>query len=194
MSHLETAAQTARENLDFVAGKVRPRRRPPGDSLIYFLWAILVPIGFALPDFAPRVTGVYWFVAGILGGLASMWLGARAERQAGTVNREVGRRYGWHWCIGAVGFFLAALPMFTGAIDWSQGASLFLLVGGIIYLLAGVHLDRGMLPSGVLMLVAYVVLLTTHLPYVWTVSGLVIAVALAWVGFCTLYRKTPVMQ
>ncbi len=177
---------TTRENLDYVASTVRRHGRDPQDAYIYFLWAILVPIGFALPDFAPRVAGPYWFIAGISGGLLSWWLGVWGARRRGAVDRELGRRYGWHWGIAALGFFLAALPMMAGVIDVAHGATLFLLVGGLVYLLAGVHLDRGILPGGVLMLVAYVVLIFTNLPYVWTVTGLVIAVALAVSGFRAL--------
>lgn len=182
MSQLESA----RANLDYVASTLRRHSRTPGDAYIYFLWMVLVPVGFALPDFAPRAAGPYWFVAGIGGGLLGWWLGARGERRRGVVDRDLGRRHGWHWGIAALGFFLAALPMFTGTIDVAHGASLFLLVGGLVYLLAGVHLERGILPSGVLMLVAYVVLLVTRLPYVWTVTGLVIAVALGLAGLRTL--------
>lgn len=186
MSQLETA----RENLDYVASTLR-RAAPasPQDATIYFLWAVLVAIGFALPDFAPQFAGPYWFVAGIGGGLLSWWLGARGAKRAGVVDRDLGRRYGWHWIIGGLGFILAALPMATGVIDPANGASLFLLVGGILYLLAGVHLDRGIAPSGALMLAAYVVLLVAHPPYVWTVTGLVIAVALVWAGFRALHAE-----
>lgn len=181
-----TQVQSTRETLDYVASAMRRGRRAPGEAPIYFLWAVLVPIGFAMADFAPRLVGLYWLLAGIGGGLASMWLGASGARRRGMVDRELGHRYGWHWAVGGVGFMLAALPMATGVIDVGHGASLFLLVGGVTYLLAGVHLDRGIAPSGALMLVAYVVLLLTHLPYVWTVSGLVIAVALLWSGLATL--------
>lgn len=182
MSQLDTA----RQDLDYVASAIRRSDRPTGDAPIYFLWAILVPIGFALPDFAPRFAGAYWFVAGIGGGLLSWWLGNRSARLRGKVDRELGRRYGFHWLIGGVGFILAALPMVLGVIDPANGPSLFLLVGGIIYLYAGLHLDRGILPSGIVMLVAYVLLLTAKPPYLWTITGLVIAAALAWGGWRAL--------
>ena len=190
MSQLESA----RDNLDYVASTLRRREPAAGDAPIYFLWAILVPIGFALPDFAPGVTGLYWMTAGIGGGLLSWWLGKRAALRSGVVDRDLARRYGWHWSIGGLGFLLAALPMMVGVIDPANGSSLFLLVGGLVYLLAGVHLERGIIPSGVLMLVAYVVLLVAHPPYVWTVTGLVIAAALAWVGFSVLRSEARARQ
>lgn len=190
MSQLESA----RDNLDYVASAMRRVDQSPGDAPIYFLWAILVPIGFALPDFAPGVTGLYWMIAGIGGGLLSWWLGKRAAQRAGMIDRDLARRYAWHWSIGGLGFILAALPMMLGVIDPANGSSLFLLVGGIVYLLAGIHLDRGILPSGALMLAAYVVLLVAHPPYVWTVTGLVIAAALAWAGFNVLRGHAQARQ
>ena len=51
--------ESVRENLDYVASSVRRNERAPGEAAIYFLWAVLVPIGFALPDFAPRLAGPY---------------------------------------------------------------------------------------------------------------------------------------
>lgn len=175
--------ESVREDLEYVASAVRREDRPLCNPAIYFLWAVLVPIGFALADFAPRLAGAYWFVAGIGGGVLSWWLGARADRHCGVNNRALGRRYGLHWLIAAIGFMLAALPMATGLIDPANGASLFLLVGGLTYALAGVHLDRGILPSGMLMLAAYVALLLFHPPYVWTLAGIIIAISLAWTAF-----------
>ena len=50
----------------------------------------------------------------------------------------------------------------------------FLLVAGLAYALAGVHLERPMLWSGLIMLAAYVMLNMFALPYTWTITGLVI--------------------
>jgi hypothetical protein len=182
MAHTETA----REDLAYVASAMRRESCSPGNPSIYFLWAVLVPIGFSLTDFVPQLTGAYWFVAGIGGGLASWWLGARDARRCGINDLALARRCGLHWIIAALGFLLAALPMATGVIEPANGASLFLLVGGLTYALAGIHLERGILPSGILMLAAYVALLLFHPPHLWTIAGIVIAISLAWSGFATL--------
>ena len=171
-----------RQDLDYVATAVRQHDRPIGVPAIYFMWAAIVVVGFALPDFLPYAAGPFWFVAGISGGLLSWWLGARQDRKFGINDKALGLRYGYHWMIAGVGFFLSALPMFAGQVELAAGTSSLLLVGGLVYALAGVHLDRPLLWSGLLMLAAYVVLVLFSPPYVWTITGIAIAVSLVWAG------------
>ena len=76
-----TSAEQLKHDLDYVANAVRRHDRPLGPPAVWFLWALLVPIGFALPDFAPRSAGAYWFFAGIGGGLVSWWLARGEARQ-----------------------------------------------------------------------------------------------------------------
>ena len=167
-----TSADQIKQDLDYVASAVRRQDQCTGVPAIYFLWAGIVLVGFALPDFRPQLAGAVWLVAGIGGGLLSWWLGDVA----------LGRRYGMHWTIGGVGFFLSALPMITGAGDPGQVVSNFLLVAGLVYALAGVHLERPLLWSGLLMLASHLVLVLFAPPYTWSITGLVIAVALTWSG------------
>ena len=54
------------QDLDYVAAAVRRHDASLGVPAIYFLWAVLVPVGFALPDLAPGIAGPYWLVAGIV--------------------------------------------------------------------------------------------------------------------------------
>lgn len=178
-----------RDDLDYVANTVRRQENSNGVPAIYFLWAVIVLVGFALPDFASYAAGPFWFVAGIGGGLLSWWLGERAGRKAGINDKALGRRYGWHWMIGGVGFFLAALPMIVGRVSPTMGTAAFLLVGGIIYALAGIHLERPLLWSGLLMLAAYVVMVVFAPPYVWTITGVVIALSLVWAGWSASRRQ-----
>ena len=180
-----TKTEQLQQDLDYIAGAVRRRDRPAGVPAIYFLWAAIVAIGFALPDFAPRLAGPFWVVSGMGGGLLSWWLGARDEKRHGIRDVELGRRYGLHWSIAGVGFLLSALPMFTGDVSIGTGVSNFLLVAGMTYALAGVHLERPLLWSGLLMLVAYAVLTVFSLPYTWTITGLVIGLSLLWAGLAT---------
>ena len=169
------------QDLDYVAAMVRRRDTDLGTPSIYLLWAVLVLIGFALPDFAPNAAGPYWFVAGIGGGVLSWWLGVRDDRRHGVNDRELGKRYGLHWGIGGLAYFLTALPMFVHGPSDSAAAG-FLLTTGIIYSLAGVHLVRALLWSGLLAFAGYAALITLSLPYVWTISGVLIATGLATSG------------
>jgi hypothetical protein len=180
-----------RDDLDFVSRVARHNDQPLGVPAIYFLWAVLVAVGFALPDFAPHVAGPYWLVAGIGGGLLSWWLGDRHARKAGFSNKALGRRYAMHWTLGGVGFLLAALPFFTGRGELAMVTGSFLLVAGLVYALAGVHLERPLLWSGLLMLAGYAVLQIFTPPWLWTITGIVIAISLLWAGLAAQRQSLP---
>ena len=183
-----SSADQIQQDLDYVASAVRRQDRATGVPSIYFLWAGIVLVGFALPDFRPQYAGAFWFVAGIGGGLLSWWLGERDARRTGVNDVALGRRYGMHWTIAGVGFLLSALPIFTGSGDPGQVVSSFLLVAGLVYALAGVHLERPLLWSGLLMLAAYAVLVLFSPPYTWTIAGTVVAIAFTWSGLAA--RRT----
>lgn len=166
------------DDLTYIAETVRRQDKPVGEPSIFYLWAVFVLIGFALPDWAPQYAGIYWFIVGIGGGCLSWFLGARAERKHGINNIAEGKRIGYHWLIGGVGYILTGLPMVTGKVDPQFGSAYFLLMTGVIYSLAGIHLQRGMLASGLITLAGFVVLTLFPVPYVWTVTGALIALAL----------------
>ncbi len=177
-----TKTEQLQQDLDYIAATVRRRDRPVGIPAIYFLWAAIIGIGFALPDFAPRGLNAFWLVSGIGGGLLSWWLGERDARRSGVIDAELGRRYGLHWGIGGIAFALTFLPLLLGRVPAQQGGAGFLFTTGLLYALAGVHLERPLLWSGLLMLAAYAVLTVFALPYTWTLSGVVIALSLVWAG------------
>lgn len=178
-----------KQDLEYVTRAVRRHDRSMGVPAIYFLWAAVIAIGFALPDFAASWAAPFWLVAGIGGGLASMWLGGRDSRRNGTVDREVGRRHGLHWLVAGAGFLICWLPVMRGSpIEAAVGN--FLLVAGLAYAFAGVHLERPLLWSGLLMLAAYLALNLLALPYTWTATGVVIGLALAWAGYSSRRSRT----
>ena len=183
-----TTNESIRDDLDYVANTVRRQENRSGVPAIYFLWAAITLVGFALPDLAPRATGPFWFVAGTAGGLLSWWMGTRAERKEGINDKELGRRFAWHWAIAGTGFILAGLPIIIGQVSPPAGTAPFLLVGGLVYSLAGVHLERPLLWSGLLMLAAYVVMVVFAPSYVWTITGLLIALSLVWAGWAAARR------
>lgn len=177
-----TPVDRIKQDLDYVANAVRRNDRPSGIPAIYFLWALLIAVGFALPDFMPRAAALYWIPAGIGGGLLSIWLGAREARRRGINDTALGRRHGHHWLVAGLGFALCWLPIVAGGVSIQSGVGNFLLVGGLAYALAGVHLERPMLWSGLIMLAAYAVLSLFAPPYTWTITGVAIGLSLAWAG------------
>ncbi len=186
------AIDQVKEDLHYVASAVRREERDDGIPAIYFMWAALVAIGFALPDFAPRWAGLYWFTVGPAGGLASWWLGARSGAKAGVNDAALGRRHGYHWLLAGAAFVLVFIPAFAGRIDAAAAATNVLLVAGLTYVLAGVHLEKPLIWSGLLMFGGYVALSLLDLPYIWTITGLVVAASLLLAGFTRLNREPPV--
>ncbi len=185
-----TTVDRIKEDLDFVAGAVRQQERPSTIPAIYFMWALIVAVGFALPDFAPRMAGFYWLVCGIGGGLISWWLSAREARREGINDSALGRRHAYHWLAAGLGMALCWLPIAVGRFEVETGVSNFLLVIGLTYVFAGVHLDRPLLLSGMVMLTGYALLALFTLPYIWTITGLVIAVSLSWAGWARMRADT----
>jgi len=184
-----TRNEQLQQDLDYVAAAVRRRDQPVGAPSIYFLWALLIVVGFALPDFRPGAAGAYWLVAGIGGGLLSGWLGARDARRNGVRDAELGRRYAYHWLLASVGFVLCALAIALDRVDPRIASGNFLLVAGLCYAFAGIHLNRPILWSGLLMLAAYAVLVVFAPPYTWTVTGIVIALSLLWAGLSARHAR-----
>lgn len=190
-----THADRLKQDLDYLSRTVRHHERPVGTPAIYFLWALIVPVGFALPDFAPRSAGLFWFIAGTGGGLLSMWLGARDARRSGVNDRELGKRYGYHWLIAGIGFLLAALPVALGRAPVESAVGTFMLVAGLSYAFAGLHLNRPILWSGLLMLAAYALMMLFQPPYAWTFTGVAIAASLLWAGVSAQrQRKAGALQ
>ena len=174
-----------KQDLDYIATAVRRRDRSLGVPAIYFLWAAIILIGFAMVDFARHHVSLFWLfwlVAVVGGGVLSWWLGARDSRRRGLNDRAQGQRYGLHWGVGGLAYLLTALPLLLDRVPSPQGGAGFLFTTGLLYALAGVHLERPLLWSGLLMLAAYAVLVAFAPPYIWTITGIVIAASLLWAG------------
>lgn len=173
-----TRTEQLQQDIDYIRAAVHRREQPTGIPALYLFWAVAVFIGFASTDFVPGLTGLYWFVVGIGGGLFSWWMGERDDRRRGIRDEALGKRYGLHWVIGGIGYFLTALPMFLHGPTRDSAAG-FLLTTGIVYGLAGVHLERPLLWCGLLAFAGYVALLVFALPYAWTITGALMGICLA---------------
>ena len=152
---------------------------------IYLIWAVLCLCGFTLVDLvgpASRWIGIYWMIGGPVGGGLSWWLAKRASREVGQADRREGKRWVFHFlgfaCTGLLVFGLVA----TGQLTWPGLSSTWILLLALTYFLAGLHLERRMLPIGLLLGVGY--LITLALPsYGFTVAGVLAATALAVQAF-----------
>jgi hypothetical protein len=81
-----------------------------------------------------------------------------------------------------VGSGFLVIPVFLGTLSWPMFGALAILLSAVSYFHAGVHLDRRMLLIGLLLAGGYVAVVTFAGP-VWTIVGVVIAVALGLTGF-----------
>lgn len=176
-----TPTDQIRQDLGYVAAVLRRSDASRGVPAIYWLWAGLLLVGFALPDFAPFHAGTYWLVAGPLGGLASFVLGWRAGISEGVRDPALGMRYAWHWSLTGLAALLVGLPVLTGT-PVLHVVPYFLLVIGLAYALAGVHLEPPLRWAGLLMMAGYAAL-AWQVPYAWTITGVLVAVALGYAGW-----------
>ena len=145
---------------------------------IYLLWAAIALAGFTLADFAPYPwMPIYWMVAAPLGFVLSWRLSARATLKAGVINRKLSAKWAYHWAaFGAAGLLGIALPM-MGALTWAGYGSYWVLLLALAYMLAGIHLERRLLPVGTVMGISFLVSL--FLPsFGWTAAGVLVSVAL----------------
>lgn len=179
-----SAPDTLKDDLEFITSAVRRGEDDRGYAPLYFLWAGLIAVGFALPDFAPDLALPYWLVIGPGGGLFSWWYGGRRALRSGVRDRQLGRRYGLHWLLSGMGIGLVIVMGTTGALSAQQMSGLLLVTTGMAYALAGVHLNPPMLPSGFIMLLAAAAMMILRVPYVWTATGLAVGVALLVAGIC----------
>ena len=181
-----TDAASIKDDLAYVRAAAEGSQ-PAQVPAIYLLWAAICLVGFPLVDVVGAGSawiGIYWTVAGPLGGLLSWRLAVQAGRRAGQADRREGKRWMGHFLAffgaGLLGMGLIA----SGQLTWSGVSSLWILLLALTYFLAGLHLERRLMPVGVVLAVGY--LFTLYLPeYGATTAGVSVAVTLvaqAWLG------------
>jgi hypothetical protein len=178
-----------KDDLAFVRAAVDRGRDDAGTAPSYFMWAAIIAIGFALPDLAPRFAWPFWLVAGLGGGLASVWLGKRHGARRGVQDPVVARRHGWHWMLTGVAIAVPMTAIWLGRLPAPVAAPMVLSTVGLGYALAGVHLHPPLRWAGFALLAGAVVLLLWPMPYLWTATGLTVAVALVVGAFSAM--RTP---
>ena len=172
-----------KEDIAYVRA-VAERSRVAHVPAIYLLWAVIGLCGFALFDFVShmRWIGIYWLFAAPIGLALSIWLGVRGERNAGVTSRESGMRASLHWVSFMAAGWLGLALVHAEHLTWRGFGSLWVLLLALTYFQFGLHLERRLLPIGVLAAAGYLV--TVWVPgYGWTATGVVLAVALVSAAF-----------
>jgi len=180
-AHDPRGGRQVEEDLGYVRDMVSRSERDDMPRAIWYLWAAIGGIGFALIDFRPQSVPLFWLVAAPLGFFASMWLGWRHGQALGQESRREGHAHMLHW--GGMGGAIALLVFFAarGHLTGEEIAQAILLVVALGYFLAGVHLARpllwvGLLLAGSFLAVEFAVDFVGG--YVWTAVGAVMALAL----------------
>lgn len=111
-----------------------------------------------------------------------MWLGSRASTRIGQADIERGLRWVKHWLAYMVACVLGGLLVAGGKLTGSGLGAFSVLLLALSYFYAGLHLDRRLVPVGIIIGICFLVIL--YLPgYGSTASGVVIAGALFVVAF-----------
>jgi hypothetical protein len=175
-----------KDDLAFVRAAVDRGRDDRGTAPSYFLWAVIIGIGFSLPQFWPQAAWAFWLVAGIGGGIASVWLGRRYGLQRGVTDPAAGRRHGLHWLLSGIAVSVPMAAIWLGKVPAPVAAPMVLATIGLGYALAGVHLHPPLRWAGFALLAGAVVMLLWPARHVWTVTGLTVALALVVGGIVAL--------
>lgn len=165
------------EDLGYVRDVVRRSEAVTPPRAIWYLWAAIGAVGFALMDFAPAVIAPYWSIAAPAGFVLSAWLGWRHGRATGQESLREGRSHLLHWGGLLVTVFLLVPLAARGALQGETLGQVILLVIALGYFLAGVHRYRPLLWVGLLMAAGYGATFLVD-RYVWTGVGLLVAVGL----------------
>jgi hypothetical protein len=185
-----TEHDKAQEDLRYVRNVLhRAETEVRSPASIYFLWAVISFFGYAIIDYAPEKTGFYWMVAGPLGGVLSGILGHRAGLRSGLDSARDGIREMLHWTTLLVGALLVIPLAATGALAPAEIPRIILLLLAVTYFTAGIHLDRRMAPIGIVLAGCYLLtVFARDLPYLWTLTAVILAASLVAAGLAAAMR------
>jgi hypothetical protein len=181
-----TDMKDIKDDLAFVRAAIDRGRDDRGTAPSYVLWAAIIGIGFALPQFWPQAAWPFWVVAVVTGGIASVWLGNRYAKQRGVQDPAVGRRHAAHWLLSGVAMAVPMTAIWLGRVEAAAAAPMVLSTVGLAYALAGMHLHPPLRWAGFALLAGAVVMLLWPTQHVWTATGFTVAAALAVGGFVAL--------
>lgn len=154
-------------------------RADAGDAppSIYLLWAVLGGFGFCLIGVRPEWAGLYWPVAGPLGGVISYWLGSRWGRRVGQGSRRIARYHALHWIGVLVAIGLAVVLGGAGFLTGEALGRVILLILALGWYLAGIYLVRRYMWIGLVVAAGLVAMLLVP-GFGWVFFGLIFAASL----------------
>jgi len=177
-----TETQRLQEDLQFVRSAVTKRDSPsPIPGAIMILWGIYVLVGYTMIDFNRAFASMFMGIGGIVGGIASMFIGKWYAQREGQVNEDEGIRHALHW--GSIFLAIVAILVLVNvrrdqiSVNGEIVGQLMAVVIGIIYFLGGVHFDRYLIWLGLLLIAGSIAI--SFMPrYGWTSLGVLISAGL----------------
>lgn len=158
------------EDLQYVKSILNRRGFNREEFVVALVWAVVNLVGLSLYDFSMFAGGVFWIVALPVFGIGTgVWAGRR-QKEAGEINRELGRLHALHWTAIPI-FLIACNTLFIGSpMNPQHVGQVVLLVIGLVYYLGGVHFWRGYMYGGLGMLSGMLWLAIID-SYPWTLTG-----------------------
>lgn len=176
-----TKTSEIQKDLNFISEVVNASEKDRGVPAIYFLWALIVPIGYGLIDFYPQLSGQFWMIAGPVGGVLSGLLGWRYSKKTGQVENKEFQKNAIHWGAMLAAIFMAVNLVNLGLITKEGLSAVCLLIVSLSYILAGNYMDRTFLWLGAVLMLGYFPLVN-NIGYTWTILGAVISLGLVISG------------
>jgi hypothetical protein len=174
------------EDLRYVRSAVARGEGSGNPAAIYFLWAAITLVGFALLDYGPNHSGLFWMFAGPIGGVISGVLGRRAARARGQASENGGRRHWMHWMAMVLAIFLLVPLTATGRIPPTEMPRLVLLLVAFAYFTGGAYLDPRLRWIAGAVAVCYLMTLAQpQVPHLWTVTAVIVAGSFVACGLVT---------
>ena len=133
-------------DLKYVRQTLEKSIQQPSIASIYYLWCSIVLFGYLIAEFNLAWINVYWLIAAPVGFVISAWIGYRYSQKLGQSGSDNDKQYLWH-------FGLLILFTFSAMLT-QQYLSIMLLIG-LGYCLAGIHLERAMMWPGLMALALY---------------------------------------
>jgi hypothetical protein len=185
-----TDDKQAHDDLSYVRSVLRrAENTAESPASLYFLWAVITFLGFAIIDLSPEKTGLYWAIAAPLGGVLSALLGRRSARTTGQSTRREGIVQSMHWAGLLAGIFLMIPLILTRVVTVDDFPRLVLLVVALSYYTAGVHVDRRLIPVSFVLVGCYLLtVFVRDLPHLWTVTAAILAASLTAAGLFAAAR------
>ena len=191
-----TQPDQIRDDLSFVRDAIARREKTQfAFTAPYYIWAVYVLIGYTLLDINAHWANAFfllgWIPAGAATGIAKhFWVRKRGELDA-AMSHKAKLHFMWGGLLASAAVIALACcePSFRGPVTGQVAVILF----GMIYFLAGVHLDRSFLWLGPVLIVGGIVVgFFPH--HGWTGLGLVIAAGLCAAAQLTARRERMALK